>query len=49
MDRKTFLIAAVAVFVVYQILNFLVYEVLLADAWTASGVLRPDADIMSKV
>ena len=49
MDRKTFLIAAVAVFVVYQILNFLVYEVLLADAWTASDVLRPDADMMSKM
>ena len=49
MDRKAFLIAAVAVFVVYQILNFLVYNVLLADAWSASGVLRPDADMMSKM
>ena len=49
MDRKAFLIAAVAVFVVYQILNFLVYNVLLADTWSASGVLRPDADMMSRM
>ena len=49
MDRKTFLIAAVAVFVVYKALDALIHGVLLADAWTASGVLRPDADMMSKM
>ena len=49
MDRKTFLIAAVAVFVVYKALDVLIHGVLLADAWTASSVLRPDADMMSKM
>ena len=41
MDRKAFLIAAVAVFVVYQILNFLVVLLALDSS--------PDADMMSKM
>ena len=49
MDRKNFLIVAVAVFVVYSALDALIHGVLLADAWSASSVLRPDADMMSKL
>ena len=49
MDRKNFLIASVAVFVVYKALDALIHGVLLADAWSASSVLRPDADMMSKM
>ena len=48
MDRKGFLISAVAVFVVYGVVNFLIHGVLLADAWATSSVVRPEADMMFK-
>ena len=50
MDKKKFIISAIVVFVVLEILNFLIHGVLLNSAYMSnalSGVFRPQAEMES--
>lgn len=50
MNVKRFLLSCLAVYVVAQVLGFLVHEVFLADTYASlSGVWRPEAEMASKM
>jgi len=50
MNVKRFVLACVAVYVVYQILGFVIHQVFLGETYAAlSSVWRPEADMMSKM
>lgn len=50
MDKKKFIISVVSVYVVFEILNFLIHGVLLSSTYmsdTLAGVFRPQAEMES--
>ena len=50
MNIKRFVLACVAVYVVYQCLGFLIHQVLLGETYASlSSVWRPEAELMSKM
>jgi len=50
MNVKRFVLACVAVYVVYQILSFVIHQVFLGDTYVAlASVWRPEAEMMSKM
>jgi hypothetical protein len=50
MNVKRFVLACVAVYVVYQVLGFLIHQVFLGETYAAlSSVWRPEEDMMSKM
>ena len=50
MNLKRFALACVAVYVVYQILGFLIHQVYLGETYASlASVWRPEAEMMSKM
>lgn len=50
MNVKRFVLACVAVYVVYQILGFTIHQVFLAETYASlASVWRPEAEMMSKM